>query len=386
MTETPSPRTLSNLWYGGLTEGDYQNTPDDFRKFLDNDVLSRVSAAERSKILGELGQWIPEQATTIRRLGLEDETKERGGRKDGTPQEPSSSTEMAAAPRGAKGMRFALFEDERLGLVHGNSIRDLTAVVGNRSMEGPGTAMLRLIQRWNDIQPRLDLETLSSLPEMALGDVRLGPPIPMPGKIVAAPINYLDHKEEMKVKGSVDRLGVFLKASSSVIGPGGTIELPYNDRRTDQEGELAVVVGKTTRNVRAADALDYVFGYTCLLDISVRGQEDRSTRKSFDTFTPIGPWIATKDEVGDPGQLELRCWVNQELRQETNTRNLIYSVPKLIEYVSSVMTLHAGDVVSTGTPAGVGPLADGDRVVVEIERVGRLEVGVSGERAVSSLT
>jgi len=244
--------------------------------------------------------------------------------------------------------------------------------------------MLSLIHRWDDLRPELGDAVIRRLPQTTLEEAHLEPPVPLPGKIVAAPINYTDHKEEMKVKGTIDQLGVFLKANSSVIGPEGTIELPYSDRRTDQEGELAVVIGKTARNVRAAGALNYVFGYTCLLDISVRGQEDRSTRKSFDTFTPIGPWIATKETVGDPGQLELKCWVNGELRQEASTQGLIYGVPRLIEYVTSVMTLQPGDILSTGTPSGVGPIVDGDRVVVEVERVGRLAVRVSNRHAVVS--
>lgn len=279
-------------------------------------------------------------------------------------------------------MRFVIFEGGRLGLMQGDKIRDLTGLLaGGRSVE-PTDLMLALIRDWDSIRPQLEDD---SLPQMEIDEARLDPPLPQPGKIVAAPINYLDHKEEMKVKGTIAQLGVFLKANSSVIGPGGTVEIPYDDRRIDQEGELALIIGKTARNVSATEALDYVFGYTCLLDISVRGQEDRSTRKSFDTFTPIGPWITTGEEVGDPGQLELKCWVNEELRQEANTSDLIYGVPKLIEYVTSVMTLYPGDIVSTGTPAGVGPLADGDQVVVEIERVGRLEVSVSGKHATNSL-
>lgn len=180
---------------------------------------------------------------------------------------------------------------------------------------------------------------------------------------------------------SVADLGVFLKANSSVIGPGQDIVLPYTDKRTDQEGELGVVIGRITSNVDATDALDHVFGYTCVLDITVRSGEDRSTRKSFDTFTPIGPWIVTADEIPDPDSLDLRCDVGGVTRQRTNTADLIFGVAELIAYTSSVMTLHPGDVIATGTPAGVGPLSHGDRVVLEIDRVGRLEVGVDGSRA-----
>jgi 2-keto-4-pentenoate hydratase/2-oxohepta-3-ene-1,7-dioic acid hydratase in catechol pathway len=379
----PSAQEVSNSWYGMLTEGTYQNTPDEFRVFMEREVLSLVSTEDRSKLLGELVRWIPDQEATIRGLGQPSENETIGSRVKHQAQ-LSALREPTAALRTEEGVHFALFDGGRPGLVSGEAVRDLTEVTGNRLVEEPGDAMLHLIQHWDHMRLTLDDATISNLPELSIHDVRLDPPIPRPGKIVAAPVNYVNHKEEMNVKATVAQLGVFLKASSSVIGPGGTIELPYTDRRTDQEGELAVVIGKTTRNVLVADALDHVFGYTCLLDITVRGQEDRSTRKSFDTFTPIGPWITSNESVGDPGQLDLKCWVNEELRQDANTRDLIYGVPKLIEYISSVMTLYPGDIVSTGTPSGVGPIADGDRVAVEIERVGRLEVGVSDKNATES--
>ncbi|MBV9232376.1 MAG: fumarylacetoacetate hydrolase family protein, partial [Chloroflexi bacterium] len=160
-----------------------------------------------------------------------------------------------------------------------------------------------------------------------------------------------------------------------------TVRLPYLDKRTDQEAELTVVIGRTARNVSVDEALDCVFGYTCGLDITVRSTEDRSTRKSFDTFTPLGPWVVTSDEVGDPHNLELRCWVNGVLRQQANTHDLIFNVAELIAYTSSVMTLWPGDVILTGTPAGVGPIVGGDRILMEIEKVGQLEVTVSDEGA-----
>ena len=195
-------------------------------------------------------------------------------------------------------------------------------------------------------------------------------------------MNYLDHKVEMSEQKTIVEYGMFLKATTSVIGPNDDIRLPYSDMRTDQEGELAIVIGKTASHVSAADALDYVFGYAPILDISVRSTEDRSTRKSFDTFAPFGPWITTSDEVGDADALELRCWVGGELRQHTNTRELIFSVAELVAYTSSVMTLLPGDVIASGTPAGVGPLSAGQRVVVEIEKLGRLDVGVTDDGAI----
>ncbi|MFC8009054.1 fumarylacetoacetate hydrolase family protein [Streptomyces cinereoruber] len=275
-------------------------------------------------------------------------------------------------------MRLALFDKGRLGVVDGDTLTDVTDQV-TLSSAGPAGALQQYIETVSDAAgPVLDP---TSGRRVALADVSLEAPLPRPGKIIGAPVNYLDHKAEMDYPTSIADLGVFLKANSSVIGPDQDIVLPYSDVRTDQEGELAVVIGRTASQVSADEALDYVFGYTCLLDVTVRSGEDRSTRKSFDTFTPIGPWIVTADEIEDPDRLDLRCDVAGETRQSTNTKYLIFGVRELVAYASSVMTLYPGDVIATGTPAGVGPLSDGDRVVVEIEKIGRLEVGVDGSRA-----
>ncbi|QFQ94942.1 fumarylacetoacetate hydrolase family protein [Streptomyces phaeolivaceus] len=215
-----------------------------------------------------------------------------------------------------------------------------------------------------------------------LEEVTLLPVVPDPSKIIAAPVNYRDHQAEMNEAYHIDALGIFLKAPSSVLAHQGTIRLPYTDRRFDQEGELALVVGRPGRDIAVDDALGHVAGYTCLLDITMRGGEDRSTRKSFDTFTPVGPCLVTPDETGPPEALTLRTWVGDELRQDADLKDLIWSVPRLIAYASSVMTLRTGDIITTGTPAGVGTLADGDRVTVDIGGVGRLETTVSSQGAV----
>ena len=279
-------------------------------------------------------------------------------------------------------MRVVSFNQGSVGAVHDGTITDLTAMITGPARRGRPTAgMIGLIERWDTLRRTLVAGELAALPAIPLANARLDAPVSAPGKIIAAPVNYLDHQTEMKADATVADLGFFLKAPTSVIGPGGTVQLPYLDRRTDQEGELAVVIGATARHITPEQALGHVFGYTCLLDITVRGREDRSMRKSFDTFTPIGPWITTADEVGDPGSLELRCWVNGELRQNATTKDLIVGAADLIAHISSVLTLYPGDIIATGTPAGVGPLAHGDRVAVEIERVGRLEVSVSAEGA-----
>ncbi|MFI2781724.1 fumarylacetoacetate hydrolase family protein [Streptomyces sp. ALB3] len=276
-------------------------------------------------------------------------------------------------------MRLALFNKGRLGVVDGDDLVDVTEQLTGTGTPSVAGALHQHIETVaHDGAVRVDLTGCARVP---LDEAALEAPLPRPGKVVGAPVNYLDHKAEMAYTTSVADLGVFLKANSSVIGPGQDILLPYTDKRTDQEGELGVVIGRTASHVAVDDALDHVFGYTCVLDITVRSGEDRSTRKSFDTFTPIGPWIVTSDEIPDPDSLDLRCDVGGATRQRTNTADLIFGVAELIAYTSSVMTLHPGDVIATGTPAGVGPLSHGDRVVLEIDRVGRLEVGVDGSLA-----
>lgn len=234
------------------------------------------------------------------------------------------------------------------------------------------------------IESGIDLRQLDLLPSpfVADADAALLAPVARPSKIVGAPVNYRDHQVEMREQKSIADYGVFLKAPSSIIGPGQDICLPYSDQRTDQEGELGVVIGRRARHVSRADALEHVFGYVPILDITVRSGEDRSTRKSFDTFTPVGPYITTREDVPDPAGLTLQCWVDGELRQSVGTRELIFDVPTLISYASHVMTLEPGDIIATGTPAGVGSLTDGGSVVLEISGLGRLEVGVTARDSI----
>ncbi|WP_277207588.1 fumarylacetoacetate hydrolase family protein [Isoptericola croceus] len=278
-------------------------------------------------------------------------------------------------------MRLASTVDARLHAVVEDRLVDLTDALGVPGA-GAGGPLLAFLERGGTLADLTALP-LDGLPSRPLDGARLAAPIARPGKVVGAPVNYLDHKAEMSEQKTIAEYGVFLKANSSVIGPDEAIRLPYTDVRTDQEGELAVVIGRTASRVDAADALDHVLGYAPVLDITVRSTEDRSTRKSFDTFTPFGPWITTADEVGDPGDLELRCWVGGVLRQRVLTKELIFDVAELVAYTSHVMTLHPGDVIATGTPAGVGPISAGQRVVVEIDRLGRLDVPVTDEGAIS---
>jgi 2-keto-4-pentenoate hydratase/2-oxohepta-3-ene-1,7-dioic acid hydratase in catechol pathway len=254
---------------------------------------------------------------------------------------------------------------------------DLGDLVGGYDAPGTLSAMRRLLADWDALRGHLP----SARPDnsVALASVRLDPPVPDPTKIVAAPVNYRDHKSEMKVTVDIHDLAVFLKASSSLVGHGAAVRLPYSDRRVDQEGELAAVIGRRASNVPVAEALDHVVGYTGLLDITMRGGEDRSTRKSFDTFTPLGPWLVTSDEADAPDTIDLDCTVSGEHRQSSNTKHLIWGVAELVAYISSVMTLEVGDVIATGTPSGVGPLAAGDEVSVTLSSIGTLSVTVTSD-------
>lgn len=275
-------------------------------------------------------------------------------------------------------MRIAVFDGDRLGLVEGEEVIDLTDRLDLRP--GRGGPLLAFLDAGGTVAQLAAVDT-ARLPRRPLAAVTLAAPV-RPRKVVGAPVNYLDHKVEMHEQKTIAEYGMFLKAPSSVSGPAEAIRLPYTDRRTDHEGELGIVIGSFAANVSVADALDHVLGYVPVLDVTVRSTEDRSTRKSFRTFTPLGPWVTTADEVGDPGALELRCAVNGEVRQHASTADLIYSVAELVAYTSHVMDLEPGDVIASGTPAGVGPLTDGDEVTLEIERLGTLTVAVTAAGAV----
>jgi 2-keto-4-pentenoate hydratase/2-oxohepta-3-ene-1,7-dioic acid hydratase in catechol pathway len=207
---------------------------------------------------------------------------------------------------------------------------------------------------------------------LSLPEVRLLAPCE-PSKIVALGLNYRDHAAEFGHPIPEEPL-LFLKPSTSVIGPDEDIVYPEMSRRVDYEAELAVVIGKTARQVKEADFRDYVLGYTCFNDVTARdlqkkdGQFTRS--KSFDTFAPMGPWIET--EIADPDNLRVEGYLNGERRQHSNTSNLVFPVATLISFISRIMTLLPGDVIATGTPSGIGPMRPGDLVEIKVEGIGVL--------------
>ncbi len=218
--------------------------------------------------------------------------------------------------------------------------------------------------------------------DFPLSEVKLLAPIPRPPKIICIGLNYRDHAIESKLE--IPKIPVvFSKYPSVTIGPGEAIVLPKNSTKPDYEAELAVVIGKNARHVAAEDWKEYVFGYMCLNDVSARDVQLATSQwmlgKTFDTFAPMGPAIVTADEIADPHNLNISLDINGETLQNSNTKELIFRIPELIAHLSSIMTLEPGDVISTGTPSGVGfsytpPrwLTPGDVVTVHIEGVGSL--------------
>ncbi len=220
--------------------------------------------------------------------------------------------------------------------------------------------------------PPLDGVVTDTSEEYRLDQVELLAPC-TPSKIVAVGLNYRDHAKELGMPLPEEPL-LFLKPPSSVIGPEAPIVLPNTSSQVEHEAELAVVIGKRVRNITPDQAPESILGYTCLNDVTARDLQKKDIQftrsKSFDTFCPVGPWITTGI---DPSDLAISCMVNGEIRQASSTRQLVHGVNELVSFVSSIMTLEPGDIISTGTPVGVGRLEPGDEVVVRIEGIGELK-------------
>ncbi|MEO7242006.1 MAG: fumarylacetoacetate hydrolase family protein [Variovorax sp.] len=286
-------------------------------------------------------------------------------------------------------MKICRFDDHRLGVVleAEGEVADVSAVLDSLpAVRYPLPRHDPLIANLNLLRARIE-EALPKAKRTALSSVKLLSPVANPGKIMAAPVNYLKHLQEVQKDPSlhhnnsiahIQKAGIFLKATSSLIGAGEAICIAYPDRRTDPEIELVIVIGRKAKDVKAADALGFVAGYAIGLDVTIRGPEDRSLRKSPDTYTVLGPWLVTADELGDPGALSFALKVNDEAkpRQASNTNDLIIDVPALIEWASSFYTLHPGDLLFTGTPEGVSQIKAGDQLEAQIERIGRMRVAV----------
>jgi len=247
-------------------------------------------------------------------------------------------------------MKFIRFADsdlvEHYGVIEGNDIYEIK--------ESPFESVSRTNVRFS------------------VDNIKFLPPC-KPSKIVAVGLNYKDHAEEMG-KPIPDEPILFIKPSTSVIAHEDNIIYPdHMSSRVDYEGELGVVIGKEAKNIDSKNTENYIFGYTCINDITARdlqAKDGQFTRaKGFDTFAPLGPYIET--EI-DPSNLELKTYLNGKTKQHSRTSNLIFSVPRLLSFISQVMTLYPGDVISTGTPSGIAPMKPGDKVEVEIQGIGLL--------------
>ena len=244
-----------------------------------------------------------------------------------------------------------------------------------------GTTITKTESAWDDILAGAPIVEAGSVD---IDAVKLLNPVSRPGKIVAIGLNYLDHCKEANMPVP-ERPLVFTKFTTSIVGPGDEIVWSESlSSEVDYEAELAVVIGKTCRHVSQEDALDYVLGYTACNDVSARdvqlGDGQWIRGKSFDTFCPLGPALVTSDEIPDPGTLDIRCILNGEVMQDSNTGQMIFGVAELISFCSQAFTLEPGDVIITGTTFGVGMgrdpqvwMKDGDVVVIEIEGIGALE-------------
>ena len=284
-------------------------------------------------------------------------------------------------------MRFCRFDDNRLGLVDGDTVRDVTAAADILPPARWPLPHGDLFMLHFDAMRAEMARLAGDAPSKPLADVRLLSPIANPGKIVAAPVNYQLHLDEARVDTGINfgsgvktiaECGVFLKATSSLVGPGEGVVADWSDRRIDHEIELAVVIGKTGFRISEADALSHVAGYTMGFDMTIRGTEDRSYRKSLDTFTVLGPWVVTTDELPDASALDFELRVNGETRQKSNTRHLVFDVPKLIAVASKAYTLHPGDIILTGTPEGVAPVVPGDVMQAWMQGIGETTIAVRG--------
>jgi 2,4-didehydro-3-deoxy-L-rhamnonate hydrolase len=283
-------------------------------------------------------------------------------------------------------MKICWFGDNQLGLVEGDLVRDvsgaLKALPPPRYPAAKGDTLIA-----NLPLIRAEIQKLApSAKTIPVKDVRLLSPVANPTKIIGTPVNYLKHIEEAaaqrevftgRYQGSIEEQGLFLKATSSLVGAGEGVRLRFPDRRSDHEMELGVVIGRLANNIDEAKALEYVAGYCIALDMVVRGSEDRSFRKSIDTYAVAGPWLVTADEIPDPGHLKFSLSVNGEVRQASDTQFMIMGIQRQIAWASAWYPLYPGDIIMTGTCEGVSRVVPGDVMHCEIEKIGAMDVAVS---------
>ncbi|MDH3234290.1 MAG: fumarylacetoacetate hydrolase family protein [Alphaproteobacteria bacterium] len=281
-------------------------------------------------------------------------------------------------------MKIAWFDDNRLGVVRGERVHDVTGVLSALEITYPYPPGDPLIAGLGALRPKLEAAADEAEGRL-VAEVSFHSPVANPSKVIGTPANYMKHVEEAEAdpeiiterfQGKVEQQGLFLKANSALVGPGDGIALRFPERRTDHELELGLVIGRTAADVPEAEALDYVAGYAIALDMSIRGPEDRSLRKSCDSYAVLGPWMVTADEIADPDNLDFTLTIGGETRQDSNTRHMILDTRRQISWASQFYTLHPGDIIMTGTCEGVGPIAPGEVLHCRIEAIGTMDVAV----------
>jgi 2,4-didehydro-3-deoxy-L-rhamnonate hydrolase len=280
-------------------------------------------------------------------------------------------------------MRLCRFDQGSYGVVSGDNVHDISVVIERivkRAGAVPGDAVVANLD-----QIKAVVADPTDYHARPLAEVRLLSPVASPSKLICAPVNYHAHIAEMRAdksvhnparSGDIGEAGLFLKANSAMVGPSEGVALRFPHRRNDHELEIVVVIGRRGSDIPRERALDYVAGYTMGLDMTLRGPEDRSFRKSIDTYAVIGPWLVTADEIPEPDELNFELKVNGEVKQSAKAADMVYSIRRLIEYASSFYTLWPGDVIYTGSPQGVSPVKPGDVMVADSPALGHMEVRV----------
>lgn len=284
-------------------------------------------------------------------------------------------------------MKICRYDENQFGIVRGELVHDVTSVVDAElpAYRYPLPIGDQLITNLEAMRPKLE-RAADSAANKPIADVKFRSPVANPTKIIGVPQNYEDHAQETLVDAGISHgqprrkmedQGLFLKANSALIGPTEGVSVRFSNRRTDHEAELGVIIGRKGSDICYEDALSYVAGYSIAMDMVVRGKEDRSFRKSVDTYAVLGPWLVTADEIADPGQLDFKLTIDNKIRQQNNTRNLILNLQGQIVWASKFYTLYPGDIIMSGTCAGVGPVKPGDTVHLEFEKIGTMDVPVS---------
>ena len=292
-------------------------------------------------------------------------------------------------------MRICRFNDDRIGIVRPDGIHDVTSILEKlpaiRYPFPVGDPLIANLEKW-----RPELEKLAdATPAIDPKTVKFKSPVAHPSKIIGVPTNYAAHRAEMRADTTIHagprpdepsgidlilKNGLFLKSNSSLVGPSEGVALRFPDRRNDHEAELGVIIGKTGSDIPEDKAYDYIVGYAMALDMVTRGKEDRSFRKSIDTYSVLGPWLVTFDEVPDPQNLNFELKVNGETKQKSNTSDMIMYIRQQISWASQFYTLHPGDIIMTGTCSGVGRVAPGDVMDFQMDIIGQMQIPIRAHK------